>query len=165
MYHGCGESSSRRPLRDFARRSERTVLRLLSSMNRAYHRVSVIDPSIKSSTKQKARSIARSAFAVRPARHFYARTGGLSGMKSRPRIFSAIILTPPITGVTSSAASSAPRTTPLRRIVEARTASANAAPTQGSMRVSLIMRTSGATCVPAAISTAAADLPVVEADP
>ena len=32
MYHGCGESSSRRPLRDFARRSERTVLRLLSSI-------------------------------------------------------------------------------------------------------------------------------------
>ena len=62
-------------------------------------------------------------------------------MKSRPRIFSAIILTPPSTGVTSSAASSAPRRTPLRRIVEARTASANIAPTQGTIRVSLVMRT------------------------
>lgn len=56
MYHGCGESSSRRPLRDFARRSERTVLRLVSSMNRAYHRVSVIDPSIKSSTEEWSRA-------------------------------------------------------------------------------------------------------------
>ena len=62
-------------------------------------------------------------------------------MKSRPRIFSAIILIPPSNGVTSSAASSAPRRTPLRRIVEARTASANTAPTQGTMRVSLVMRT------------------------
>ena len=73
-------------------------------------------------------------------------------MKSRPRIFSAIILTPPSTGVTSSAASSAPRTSPLRRIVEARTASANAAPTQGTIRVSLVMKTSAATYVPAARS-------------
>jgi len=62
-------------------------------------------------------------------------------MKSRPRIFSAIILTPPSTGVTSSAASSAPRRTPLRRIVEARTATANTAPTQGIRRVSFVMRT------------------------
>ena len=79
-------------------------------------------------------------------------------MKSRPRIFSAIILTPPSTGVTSSAASSAPRTTPLRRMVEASTASANAAPTHGIKRVSFVMTTSGATNVPAA-------RPEVEADP
>src|SRR6267378_7769463 len=72
-------------------------------------------------------------------------------MKSRPRILSAIILTPPSTGVTSSAASSAPRTIPFRRIVEARTASANAAPTQGNIRVSLVMMTSGATYVPLAL--------------
>jgi len=73
---------------------------------------------------------------------------GRSAMKSRPRTFSATILTPPRTGVASSAASMAPRRTPLRRIVEARAASANAAPTQGKTRVSLIMPIMGATRVP-----------------
>ena len=78
-------------------------------------------------------------------------------MKSRPRILSASSLTPPSTGVASSAASSAPRSIPLRCIVEARVAKANAAPTQGTIRVSLIMQTSGATYVPRL-------LPLVEAD-
>jgi hypothetical protein len=71
-----------------------------------------------------------------PLHAAYRRSGSArSGMKSRPRIVSAIAFSPPITGIAFSALSAVPRKRPLRRIVEPIAATASAVPIQGMARV------------------------------